>query len=297
MAATFAYIGASRGVGFAAYAAVASAHHPDARSVLMLRNPDTLKASAHYLSLDADIKDCTTMLMGDVHNSDSIEELLDECGSNLKAITYSVGQTPPASFSGTMKAIGKGFPIDPPDLCSRGLITLLKVIQKRYESYTVKPKLVIVSSMGMGKVAHDTIPFALRFLYSAILKNAHADKIAMEIALSKALLPSSELPRFFPSPSEISPKVTTESDIDSNITTPFLAPQDVCVLRPALFTDGEPKGKEKYRVFQEGPGKDESAGKGLRSISRRDVGDFIARLLGGDEDVQKWWGHQPVVAY
>lgn len=295
MATTLAYIGASRGVGFAAYSALASAH-PDARSVLMVRKPDAVRESPHYLSLDAVIKEHTTLLMGDVHNSDCIEELLDECGSNLSAITYSVGQTPPATFSGTIKAIGKGFPIDPPDLCCRGLIIILKAIQKRYDSYVVKPKLVIVSSMGMGKVAHRTIPLTLRYLYSVVLKNAHADKIAMEVALSKALLPSSVHPRFFPSPSEINPRVTTPADIDSAVT-PFIAPQDVCVIRPALFTDGEPKGKEHYRVIQEGPGNDESAGKGMHTIARKDVGGFIARLLGGDEDVQKWWGYQPVVAY
>lgn len=118
----------------------------------------------------------------------------------------------------------------------------------------------------------------------------------MEVALSKALLPSSALPRFFPEPDEINPRVTTPSEIDSAIT-PFMAPQDVCVIRPALFTDGEPKGKEKYRVIQEGPGKDESAGKGMQKVARKDVGGFIGRLLGGDEDVKKWWGYQPVVAY
>ncbi|SRR5258705_568846 len=97
MAGTLAYIGASRGVGFAAYAAVASAD-PDVRSVLMLRNPDGLRASPHYLSLGATIKDHTTLLMGDVHNSDSIEELLDECGSSLRSITYSVGMFPSTSY-------------------------------------------------------------------------------------------------------------------------------------------------------------------------------------------------------
>lgn len=146
------------------------------------------------------------------------------------------------------------------------------------------------------RTSNETKNLSLRFLYSALLKNAHADKIAMEVALSKALLPSSALPRFFPEPDEINPRVTTPSEIDSAIT-PFMAPQDVCVIRPALFTDGEPKGKEKYRVIQEGPGKDESAGKGMQKVARKDVGGFIGRLLGGDEDVKKWWGYQPVVAY
>ncbi|KAF8334734.1 uncharacterized protein EI90DRAFT_458712 [Cantharellus anzutake] len=292
---TVAYIGASRGVGFAAYADLAAARH-NIRSVLMLRRPDVLKDSPSYLSLDATIKERTTLLMGDAHNSDSIKGLLDECGPDLKVIVFSIGFTPPSGFLAATKAIAKGFPIDPPDLCSRGFIILLQALQQRHDSYASKPKIVLVSSMGMGKVAHGTIPFALRLLYTTVLEHPHADKIAMEVTLSKALLPSSSYPHFFPSPSEISPMVTTAGDIDAVIS-PFIAPQDVCVVRPALLTDDAAKGKEKYRIIQEGTGREESSGKGMYSISRKDVGGFIARLLGGDDDVQKWWGCQPVLAY
>ncbi|KAF8324770.1 uncharacterized protein EI90DRAFT_2230454 [Cantharellus anzutake] len=215
----------------------------------------------------------------------------------MRTLAIRTGFTPPSGFSAATKAIAKGFPIEPPDLCSRGFILLLQALRRRYDSYAVKPKIVLVSSMGMGKVAHGTIPFALRLMYTMLLEHPHADKIAMEVALSKALLPSEEsYPRFFPAPSEISPKVTTLASIDAAIS-PFIAPQDVCVVRPALLNNKTAKGRGSYRIIQEGTGQEESSGKGMFSISRKDVGGFIAGLLGGNDDVQKWWGCQPVLAY
>ena len=171
-----------------------------------------------------------------------------------------------------------------------------------------------------------------------MLQAAHDDKIGMEVALAKALAlptltsPSSQLPRFFPLPTEL-PSHIMSPEVYQSLPEGILDPARVCVVRPALMGDGKRKGV--YRVVQEGTksssssssaasaskspkekngkgkeaeaelyGEDEvSKGKKIYSISRRDVGDFMARLLAapgeeeGREGAKRWWGRQPVLGY
>lgn len=138
-------------------------------------------------------------------------------------------------------------------------------------------------------------------MYTAMLKAPHDDKIAMEIVMKKVLLASSEsqpqLPDFFPERSEVLPRILPAETYDA-LPAPFLPPTDVCIMRPAMMTDGPSKGWGNYRIVQEGPGKEESAGKKLYSISRKDCGNFVAAMLSGkQEGANVWWGRQPVLGY
>jgi hypothetical protein len=135
-------------------------------------------------------------------------------------------------------------------------------------------------------------------MYTLLLENPFADKIGMELVVDRAIAntPTTSLPRFFPDASETRPHVLTASALEASPAA-LLSHKDVCVVRPALLTNGERKGE--YRAFQEGPGKEESSGKCLYSISRKDAGDFVARLLidKDGEGANRWWGHQPVIGY
>jgi hypothetical protein len=139
-------------------------------------------------------------------------------------------------------------------------------------------------------------------MYTVMLRAPHEDKIGMEIVMEKVVLPATsesqpQLPHFFPERSEATPRILPAATYDA-LPPPFLPQTDVCIIRPALFNDGPAKGWGNYRIFQEGPGKEESAGKKLYKISRKDCGDFIATMLGGkQEGADVWWGRQPILGY
>lgn len=98
--------------------------------------------------------------------------------------------------------------------------------------------------------------------------------------------------RFFPAAYEVSSDVISPEDFaSSQIPRGFLNPYDLCVVRPAIFTDGHATGK--YRVAQEGEIS------GCYQISREDTGEFISRLCEGRQAdaAEKWFGHQVVIAY
>lgn len=144
-------------------------------------------------------------------------------------------------------------------------------------------------------------------MYTLTLQPFHDDKIGMELVMDKVMLPSSSsspIPRFFPDRDEALPKILPQPTYEA-LPAPFIPQEDVCVMRPALMKDGPltgwstGSGSKGYRVFQEGPGADETKGKKLYAISRKDCGDFVATMLAGKEESKTavWWGRQPVLGY
>jgi len=314
---TVVYLGASRGVGFAAYRKLALTRK-DVHSVLLLRSVSSFKESEPgWAALDQDVKSRTTLVEGDAFSEDNVNALLHAAGPNLKAIVFSIGFTPPSGFMKTLKLAASGFKISPPDLCCRGMIVLLKVLSENYARYNPKPKLVVVTSIGVGRQAFSVSPLTVRIMCKIATQHAHGDKLAMEVVVANSLLPPTSsqtqtLPRFFPEPSEIKPHILTPEALAA-APSGFVDPLDVCVIRGAFFTDGPEMGVSRkegdggYRLVQEGK---ESEGKGMSFISRADVGGFVAALLTslGDTDAdeakgdegavaKRWWGHQVVVAY
>ncbi|KAF8313847.1 hypothetical protein DL93DRAFT_2080748 [Clavulina sp. PMI_390] len=144
----------------------------------------------------------------------------------------------------------------------------------------------------------------------------------MEYVMDRATLPANpdipaeaSLPHFTPDPSEVLPHILSPAAQEA-LPAPFIPASDVCIIRPALLDDSEPRGMSRsvrtpldgseknekddkgYRVIQEGLEKHESKGKGFYSISRKDAGHFVAEILGGkNADAQMWWGRQPVLGY
>lgn len=84
------YLGASRGIGFAAFETLAAAR-PEIRSVLLLRNVENFQASADGKSIPADVLERTTLVKGDAHEIDTVLNALRLAGDNIEAIVYSIG--------------------------------------------------------------------------------------------------------------------------------------------------------------------------------------------------------------
>ncbi|KAF8340672.1 uncharacterized protein EI90DRAFT_3036425 [Cantharellus anzutake] len=221
----------------------------------------------------------------------------------LYGVVYSLGHEPSAEGIGTH--LTSPMPKSSSDICCQGLITLLRVLYDVYLDFeNDAPKLVVVSSMGVGQRAFQQLPVLLRLIFSHFLRRELQDKLAMEVVLSQCLVRLSTafrstryVPRFFPFPSEVSPSAFP-LDASNSLPRPFLLPPEVCVVRPALLTSGSAKGRGRYRVVQEDKIKINAGWWGMYSISREDVGGFIADLFNPFDDwTSRWWGHQVVLAY
>lgn len=285
---TIAYIGASRGIGYAAFVAL-SKTRPDLHHILLLRSIESFKKRVEYTALSEEVVPRTTLFEGDAFNEEDVKRLIKEAGQGLEGIVYSVGPPDPESVVQTLL---HGVQFTPADYTARGMFTLLKAVAP----LPTPPKLVFVTAFGMGTKGRARLPFILRVLFNYMLTAAHHDKIAGELAVLKALKPAesastSSLPRDFPDPTELKLAISSYESIPSS----FLDPSRVLIVRPAVLTNAPPKGWSAYRVVQDG---EEPKGGALWTISRNDVGGFIAAALaGGSEGAEKWWGHQVAVGY
>ena len=282
------FLGASRGVAFYTYKTLAELR-PDLDFVLVLRNPDVFKKSEEYKSLSQKTIDRTLFIKGDATDSDSLKKALNELTSPLDTLVTSIGGVPVTGLAEIPKILYRGFSINPPNLCTQGITATIPLFQEIYESITSpdgkKPRLVAVTSQGIGAKAHKFLPWYLKIVFSFI-KLPHSDKAAMELSLKQCLtsIPEDSL---FPEESDISKGSPCKVEIKNQ--KKFLDPNNLAIIRPSLLTNGELKGK--YRVGQEGT---------IRNagwISRRDAGSFVGRMIAGVDGEDKWWGHQVVVAY
>lgn len=88
---TIAYIGASRGIGYAAFVAL-SKSRPDIRHILLLRSIESFKKRVEYTALSEETVQRTTLFEGDAFNEEDVKRLIKEAGEGLEGIVYSVGE-------------------------------------------------------------------------------------------------------------------------------------------------------------------------------------------------------------
>ena len=153
------------------------------------------------------------------------------------------------------------------------------------------PKLVLISSTGLGKTAHSALPLALKPLYSFLLdgkEGPHADKLGMERLISFAA--GWEWPA-----EDGEPDKAILADGWRNCVGPSGWLKHVVVIRPALLTDGDCAG-DKPRKSGEAPYRalDQEI-KGSYTISRKDIAHFI--VTGVLPEWNKWEGKCVRVAY
>lgn len=168
-------------------------------------------------------------------------------------------------------SLTKGFIIEPHNLVTQCLLNTLCTIPKD----APQPRIVVVSSIGLTKRSHSSLPLIFKPLYAHALAMPHRDKLGVERVLAHcAGLPwdaSEEEPaddivgagwrerQGLPGPGEL---------------------KQVLIVRPALLTDGECKadkkkeGREPYRA--------EEKELGGYTVSRKDVGHFIFKAVTTD---------------
>lgn len=132
------------------------------------------------------------ILKGDATIRTDIQKALLEArlDGKLDAVLFSVGMIYPFLFSeqivksnGVLGGIPslklKGFILDPPNLCSSSLYNVL-VSYPDATPTSSQPKLIVISSNGLTKASHRTLPLLLKPLFTYGLHSPHVDKLCME---------------------------------------------------------------------------------------------------------------------
>ncbi|CAE6472770.1 unnamed protein product [Rhizoctonia solani] len=248
-------LGASRNVGyFLTQRLVARGH----TCTLLLRNPDAMESDPTMADFvrGGQVK----LVRGDGLDREDIQRAWDATKSNgdVDAVYFGIGGYPKFSIT-------QGFVLTPADLTTRSVEVLLSVIQSSTTPDT-RPKLVVITSNGLDKRTHALLPLPLKPIYKYVLRTAHEDKIGLERNVQNA------------------------AGRDGGVDGGWLGSQNLVVVRPAIFTDGECLGNQKadaYRVGEELSS--------AWSISRADVAHFLAeKVLAGWD---KWAGRSWVIAY
>lgn len=101
---TVLHFGATRGVAFAGYSALAT-QRPDLHHVLLIRSVSRFQTSEEYKSLPEDVRSRSTFFEGDAHNADNVRDVLKAGGDNLIAIVSSIGELSLAITSQNFKCL------------------------------------------------------------------------------------------------------------------------------------------------------------------------------------------------
>ncbi|KAL1709156.1 hypothetical protein EV121DRAFT_276545 [Schizophyllum commune] len=255
-------LGASKNIGYFAAIRLLDA---GATVTFLLRNPAVFDEDEAIKKAVAAGK--AFLVKGDGLNQDDVARAWAEATSHghVDTLLFTVGGVP-KGFSLT-----KGFIIEPHNLVTQCLLNTLCTIPKD----APQPRIVVVSSIGLTKRSHSSLPLIFKPLYAHALAMPHRDKLGVERVLAHcAGLPwdaSEEEPaddivgagwrerQGLPGPGEL---------------------KQVLIVRPALLTDGECKadkkkeGREPYRA--------EEKELGGYTVSRKDVGHFIFKAVTSD---------------
>jgi hypothetical protein len=183
--------------------------------------------------------------------------------------------------------------MEPRNLCTQGLLNVLCTMPK-YES---NPKLILVTSIGVTKAGHETLPLLLKPLYSWILPIPHADKLAAERVLYHC--GEKEWVEDEPSAELLSAPEATGRWFERAALPGRGEFKSWVIVRPALLFNGackadelaqkqDGKSKEPYKVVEG------DAGTGY-TISRQDVGHFLVESVVKNWD--KWQGKVLGISY
>jgi hypothetical protein len=150
------------------------------------------------------------------------------------------------------------------------MLNLLSTMPTSLRQPERQPKLIALSSTGIGKAGQAALPFPHSVFYPLALGSPHRDKLALERIVSHA----SGGAWFDARDARATDKLVPDNWAAR--AGPAGAFTNVVVIRPAWLTDGEAKG-----VYRSSP-----LGEGLKTISRKDVAHFIT------EDVLPNWSRR-----
>ncbi|KAK0556932.1 hypothetical protein OC846_000776 [Tilletia horrida] len=269
------FIGATAGCGLHAFVKLLNATDAKHEAILLSRRPEEYKellTSQHGLSESVFDKQ-VWVVKGDATKLDDVRNLFhiaktagadgtSTAEPQVHAIVTSVGGKPKFGINPLIQLI-------PPNICESAAKTLLEAIELDFPASLgpdVQPRVIAITSNGMGKSGHASLPLALKPMYSWMLKEPHADKEEMEKALHRAA--KLQHPDFNPTLGDEPLKL-----------------HRLTILRPSLLTDGPCSDKEVRAA---------PTLKGAYFISRADVGRELCNsaLLGG-----KWISEGVTLSY
>ncbi|KAG0691787.1 hypothetical protein DFH29DRAFT_975621 [Suillus ampliporus] len=187
-------------------------------------------------------------------------------------LIFTVGGTPHFSLT-------KGATIIPPNLVTQSLLNVLETLPSPH------PKIITISSAGLTRASHKSLPLLLKPIYSYLLSFPHKDKCGAEEAIAHSAGWEWDL-RDSPGDEILG------ADWMNRVPTGEL--KSIVVVRPAMFTDGEcradvkGKGSEAYRVK-------EGDLKSSWTVSRKDVAHFLVE--GVVRHWEEWEGKCVSIAY
>ncbi|KAI0351555.1 hypothetical protein OH77DRAFT_929980 [Trametes cingulata] len=234
------------------------------------------------------IKDGKAQLVqGDALSFDDVkkawEAALQAGHGTIDFILFTIGGTP--SFSLTKGAI-----ITPGDLCTRSLLNLFRSIPDALRAPPSQPRFIVVTSRGITRVSHDTLPCALKGFYSYALGGPHADKLGAERVLAHVMgvrwTQEEPLPQILPPEWKALPGLPAEGGL-----------KRVVIIRPSLLTSGACEADEAERKGKSKPAYKAVAGEieGGYTISRQDTAHFIVN--GAVKEWEKWEGKGVCLVY
>ncbi|RUS22505.1 hypothetical protein BC937DRAFT_88718 [Endogone sp. FLAS-F59071] len=157
-----AVIGATRGCGYNFTSQAIEAGH---QVSVLVRDPARLQLS------DQD-KAKIIIHKGDVCNYEDVRKLLKDQDVVVSSIGIRVD----------MKMIRDGTDVT---ICKDGTISILEALKSIYDDGLPVPRLIVVSSMGIGEHAKE-LPYLLWPFYHIVLHKPHIDKDRMEKAVIEA---------------------------------------------------------------------------------------------------------------
>ncbi|KLO12062.1 NAD(P)-binding protein [Schizopora paradoxa] len=200
------------------------------------------------------------IIQGDALKAEDVQRAFTEASADgpIDFVLFTVGGAPTFKLS-------KGMVLDPPDICSASMLNVLAAMPR-----DPVPKLILISSIGLTKTSHESLPALLKPMYGYLLQHPHEDKLAMERVIAYAA--GREWKEEEPSAS-ILPEGWQSRLPEAGFQKRTL------VVRPAFLTDGKCKadkeGNAGYRASDQ-----ELGG---YTVSRRDVAHFIA-----EQAVKDW---------
>ncbi|CCM05132.1 uncharacterized protein FIBRA_07340 [Fibroporia radiculosa] len=223
------------------------------------------------------------LVKGDALNPDDVRKGWEASQSafpdgHVNLVLFTVGGTP--SFSLTRGAV-----INPPNLCTKCLLTVLSTMPASLREPAAQPRLVVVTSNGLTRSTHAALPILLKPMYGYLLDGPHADKLATERVLAHCAgrAWTDEEPR----------EGFLSADWQKQEGLPHPGElKHFAVIRPALLTDGASKAESAqrppYRV-------EEGMLKQAYRVSRKDVAHFLVESL--LPDWTQWEGKFVCIAY
>jgi len=178
------------------------------------------------------------------------------------------------------------------NLVSQCLLNVLTT----YPTTTPKPKLIMISTIGVSISSRKTLPLLLRFVYGYLIQVPLADKLTCERMINHFAGWEWNSLDGEPSQEVITGEGVNLSDWKERQGVPPIGGLDAMIIRAAGLNDdvcradSVKEGEAPYRVAA-----GEITGKAPWGISRKDVGHFIFETV--EKNWGQWGGKQISISY